>query len=357
MGRIREVSNGVVNTVAGGGVSLADNVPATSAQLSPRGIAVDSAGNLYIAENQRIRRVSNGVINTVAGGGLSSGDNVPATSVQIYPDTIALDQFGNIYETDQSRVRKITNGIITTIAGTGTFGYSGDGGPATSAALTLLGGIAVDPVGNVYLNDYNNGRVRVLTPSGGIGLCSASVSQSNFPLGASGGNLSITIQTAASCAWAVQNLPSWITYSGTAVRTGPATITLAVAANTGEARSALISIAGVSLAVQQAGVPGSLSLTALANAASSLSGGSIAPGEIVVLYGTGLGPAQLLQATVEGDGLYPKQLAGTTVSFNGLAAPIVYTLATQVAAIVPYGITGTAAQVAVSYQGQTTPLA
>jgi uncharacterized protein (TIGR03437 family) len=88
--------------------------------------------------------------------------------------------------------------------------------------------------------------------------------------------------------------------------------------------------------------------------AASFTSGQIAPGEIIVLYGSGIGPDQLVKAPVSGDSTYPKQLADTTVAFNGIAAPIVYTWSTQISAIVPYGITGTTAQVTVTYQGQTT---
>ena len=137
-----------INTVAGNvpaGHSLygGDNGPATSAQLaSPLGVAVDSAGNLYIADtdNHRIRKVSNGVITTVAGNGTAgfSGDNGPATSAQLnYPAGVAVDSAGNLYiaDTDNNRIRKVSNGVITTVAGNGTLGFSGDNGPATSAQL------------------------------------------------------------------------------------------------------------------------------------------------------------------------------------------------------------------------------
>jgi uncharacterized protein (TIGR03437 family) len=169
---------------------------------------------------------------------------------------------------------------------------------------------------------------------------------------ASGGNIAVAIQTTSSCAWAVQSLPQWITYSGKAVGTGQATITLAVATNPGGARSAIISIAGVSAVVSQTGVPGaSPSIAAVTNGASNQTG-PIAPGEIIVIYGLGLGPAQITQAHLGDDGRFGTQLAGTSVQFNGIPAPMIYTWATQVAAIAPYAIGGGTAQVTVTYQSQ-----
>jgi uncharacterized protein (TIGR03437 family) len=367
--RVRKVTGGVITTVAFTGTPgfSGDNGPATSAQLSaPVSVAVDSAGNLYIADahlntssgpiySDRILKVSNGVITTVAGGGSSLADGGPATSALFTPIGIAVDLAGNLYINDDSgRIRKVSNGVITTIAGNGTYGFSGDNGPATSAQLSVSsgrgGGLAVDSSGNVYVADSYNQRIRVLIPSGPT--CSASVSPTTFSPPVSGGNLTITIQTTASCPWAIQSLPQWITYSGNAVGAGPAIVTLAVASNTGTARSVFISVAGTSIPVSQLGAIPSLSLTAVTNAASNL-GGPIAPGEIVTLYGTGLGPVQLTSAHVGSDGLYDAQLAGTSVQFNGISAPMVYTSATQVAAIVPYEVIGSSAQVTVTYQGQT----
>ncbi len=132
----------MIATVAGGGLSLGENVPATSAQLNnPYGVAVDSAGALYIADtaNDRIRKVTNGVIATVAGNGSPgfTGDNGTATTAELsQPYGVAVDSAGNIYiaDTFNNRVRRVTNGTIVTVAGGGpTFG---DNGLPTNATVT-----------------------------------------------------------------------------------------------------------------------------------------------------------------------------------------------------------------------------
>jgi len=121
----------------------------------------------------------------------------------------------------------------------------------------------------------------------------------------------------------------------------------------GGGRSASISVAGVSVVVSQAGLPDTApSIAAVTNGASNLTG-AIAPGEIIVVYGLGLGPAQITQAHLGDDGRFGTQLAGTSVQFNGIPAPMIYTWDKQVAAVVPYTISGSTAQVTVVYQGQT----
>lgn len=173
--RIRIVNtNGVINTFAGGGMSLGDGGQATLAVVNaPWGVAVDATGNILIAENAgRIRKVdTNGIITTVAGNGSSgyNGDGGQATSAGIgNPTSVTVDTANNIYiaDTYNHNIRKVNaSGIISTIAGTGISGYNGDGGISTSAKLNSPRGIAVDGLGNVYISDTWNFRLRKLTKS------------------------------------------------------------------------------------------------------------------------------------------------------------------------------------------------
>jgi hypothetical protein len=178
--RVRKIANGAITTVAGTGVEgfSGDGSLAISAQLdTPHGVAVDGAGNLYIADtgNCRIRVVNPaGFISTVAGDGTPnfSGDGGPALSAELsYPAGLATDPAGNLYVADSwnYRVREITtNGNIRTIAGNGSYGPFGDGAPATAASLGLIQSLAVDAAGNVYLSDSYNHIVRTFAPGGNI---------------------------------------------------------------------------------------------------------------------------------------------------------------------------------------------
>lgn len=177
--RIRKVTPaGAISTYAGTGISgfSGDGGPASAAQLSfPTGLVFDSAGNLIIADqgNNRIRRIDpKGIITTIAGTGVAgySGDGGPALQATFTnPYAVVFDKAGNLYITDiLNYVVRIVNtaGIINTFAGNHTAGYSGDGGPATSASLNLARGMAFDGSGNLYIADTLNHRVRVVSTAG-----------------------------------------------------------------------------------------------------------------------------------------------------------------------------------------------
>lgn len=167
----------IITRFAGGGISLGDGGQATAAKLSrPAQIALDAAGNVYIADyNQhRIRKVTpSGVITTIAGTGVAgyNGSGMPATMAQLYsPAGVALDTAGNIYvsELNGGRVRKILpTGMMYTIAGTGSYTYNGDGIPATAANFAPMG-MCLDVAGNIYFADYVNHRIRKINKTTGI---------------------------------------------------------------------------------------------------------------------------------------------------------------------------------------------
>ena len=326
--RVRKVNtNGVITTVAGNGVSgyNGDNVAATAAELSyPEGVAVDGAGNLFIVENGNnlVRKVdTNGIITTVAGVPKKSGyngDNMPATSALLSgPTTLALDSSGDLYIVDQGNqiIRKVANGTITTVAGVpGTHGYNGDGIPATSAWLDSPAGVAVDAAGDLFITDSSNDRIREVSANGTISTLAGN-GEAAFA-----GDTLLSTRSAVSAPRDVALNSAGSVYI----------------ADTGNNRIRLLSP--------------SAAITSVANSASNAAG-AISPGEIITIFGSLLGPSTLVVNGPNATGAYPTQVGGTTVSINGTAAPMIYASATQVAAVVPYEITGSTAQVTVQYQG------
>lgn len=190
--RVLDLATGVVRTVAGTGPrgSSGDGGPALLARLSgPRMIALDAAGNLYIADsfNHRIRRLgADGVMTTVAGTGVAgfSGDGGPATQARLSePRGLTVGDDGNLYiaDTANARVRRVdvATGVITTLVGDGAKRFAGDGGQAILASLRNPRGVSFDAQGRLLIADTLNHRIRVVAP--------------DVPLGAkAGGNSPVT---------------------------------------------------------------------------------------------------------------------------------------------------------------------
>lgn len=178
--RVRRVDalSGVITTYAGGGTGGDGSVASAAALNGPAGLALDGAGNLYIAEKvgNKVRRVAGDtkMISTIAGTGQYSysGDGGHGTLATLrYPAGVAVDVQGNVYiaDSENHRIRRVSiqNGVITTFAGTGTRGYSGDGGAATAASLNEPSGVGMDNQGNVWIADSGNSRVRRVSISDG----------------------------------------------------------------------------------------------------------------------------------------------------------------------------------------------
>lgn len=386
---VRKVSaSGVITTVAGGGrANPSDGVPAVSVFFGGvTGLAIDQQGNLYIADGNYpyVRKVSpDGLIKTIAGNGIQglSGDGGPAINARLdAPSGLAVDGSGNLFIADSSnsRIRKVSpDGIITTIAGT-TFGYSGDNGLATSAQLATPHGVAVDGSGNLFIADTQNARIRKVSADGVI---TTVAGYGSFGFGGDGGpataaqldHFLVTVDRSGNLfiTDSLNNRVRKVSAGGiitTIAGSGaPATLFNGYYSGDGGAATSAALFAPTSAAVDTAGnvyvadfghdavrvlrpATQSVWIGAIADAASE-EASPLSPGKIVVLYGKGLGPSQLTVAS--GSSGFTSQLAGTRVSFNGVAAPLIYTSDTQAAAIVPYSISGTTIQVTAEYQGQT----
>ena len=177
--RVVNAATGIITTLAGNASygSSGDGGPATKAGLDePNALAIDSIGDLFVCTggDGRIREVmaATGIITTVAGDGDpygTSGDGGPATSAEVNAEGLAVDSAGNLYLSNfPGSIRQIAvgTGVITTVAGNGYYGYTGDGGSATVAEISNPTGIATDPAGNLYIADSSNYRVRQVTFSG-----------------------------------------------------------------------------------------------------------------------------------------------------------------------------------------------
>ena len=393
---VRKVSaSGTITTVAGNGTQgySGDGGLALSAQLSdPAGVAVDGSGNIYVADsgNHRVRKISPaGVITTLAGTGKQSfsGDGGPAVNAALaMPRGVALDASGNLYIADKynDRIRKIANGTITTVAGGGnptSYGWTGDGGPATSAYLNHPENVAVGAGGNLYIVDSGHRRIRRVNSSGTITTVAGGGTQgrgdgglaTDTELGIYGNNYlpdaggvavdaagSIYIVGDASCNCIRKVMPDGIInmiagngldgYSGDGGTATNARFSspdgVAVDA-VGNVYVADVNNGAIRLLrpVTAPLLPG-ITVSGITNAASSLPGG-IAPNEFITIWGEGLGPASGGYS-----GPMTTVAAGTTVYIGGIPAPILYSSARQVNALVPFGVARRGATtVQVEYNG------
>ena len=166
--RVRKISNGIITTIAGTGVGgfTCDSCAAPTSQLnSPTSVAIDGGGILYIADsaNHRVRKVVNNLISTVVGGSISIPVNTSAASTILRdPRGVALSPSGELYIADpgSNTIRKLYRGVVSLVSGDGTPGFSGDGGPAASARTNGANSVALDGAGNLYIADVGNNRVR-----------------------------------------------------------------------------------------------------------------------------------------------------------------------------------------------------
>ncbi len=390
---IREVSGGNISTIAGNEINgyTGDNGKATSASLAqPTGVAVDSSGNIYIADtsNQVIRKVtSGGTITTFAGTGLNPGyggdGNGAAGALLFKPAGLVLDSAGNLFFCDNGNnvVRKIvlSTGIITTFAGNvASPGYLGDGGPATKAGLSAPAAVAVDTSGNVYIADTNDNVVRKVATNGVI----STVAGNGTPGFSGDGGRAVFAQLSHPKGVAVDSSGNvyisdtlnsrirMVTPNGT-ISTIIGTGQSAYFGDNGPGTSAAVNFpAGLSfdssgklyvadtnnsvIRVFTSGTP--TGAKPVINSGGVISAGqfgaftSVAPGSWIEIYGSSLaaGTADWSSAFQNGNINAPTLVGGTTVTVGGQNAFIDYVSPGQVNAQVPSNVNPGSQQVVVS---------
>ncbi len=320
--RISKITTAGVFTVAGGSAPgyAGDGGLAFQAFLNaPEAVTLDGAGNLYIADtnNHAVRKVTPaGLITTFAGTGVAgySGDGGPASRATLqFPSGIRADSEGNIYiaDTGNNAIRKVSSaGTISTAAG-GIEGFGGDGGPATQAQLRSPHGLAADTHGNLFIADTGNHRVRVISSDGTI----TTIAGTGVAGFSGDGGPAVFAQLDEPVAIATDSIGNVYVADRTANRVRQLT---------------------------PSGTPSPIAyaqIAALVNAASQLAG-PVAPGEIITMYGTDLGPGIPVSGQFGSSGTLSTELGGTQVLFDGVAAPLLYVQYGQLNLIVPYEVAG-----------------
>jgi len=314
---VRKVApDGSISTFAGNGQvesspgGTGDHGPPTSAELSgPTSVALDSSGDLYIADTnvRRVREVSGGTITTVAGTGLAccSGEGGPAVMASISaPEQISFDSSGDLLIAESNAwVHKVSGGILSRLAGTGIAGYSGNGGLATSAQL----GAGVDGViafaGNIYIADTYNNLIRVVDPNGVIETAAGTTT-----CGYTGdGGLSLTAELCQPMGMAMYGDSIYFAdYQNGVVRR--------------------MTLNGTP-SIMTGGI-----LNAASYAVLNGAGTPVAPGSLVAIFTAPLGvPAAAFSGTS-----LPDSLGGVTVTFNSVPAPIVQVWPGNALSPIPY---------------------
>jgi uncharacterized protein (TIGR03437 family) len=339
--RVRQVlADGSIRTVAGTGTSGsgADGAPPLTVALrGPRGICFDRASSLYIVDtsNHRALRVPpGGLVQTVAGNGSpgDGGDGGQGKLAQLnQPAACQVDSYGSLYIADtlNHRVRKVSaGGTISTVAGTGAVGFSGDEAAATAAQLAAPSGIAVEDAGNLYIADTGNHRIRLVTADGVIHTI-AGIGGPGFS-GDSGPALSAQL-----------NLPAGLTLDGSGAL---------YIADSGNQRVRRLVPDALMVPPDPIVPPPALTVV------NALSGqtGPVAPGEIVSVFGAGLGPESGVPGNLESTGLLANLVAGVEVRFDNVPVPLFYVQNQQINAQAPYTLAGASAtHIEVRVQGES----
>ena len=366
-------STGYITILAGTGAAgtSGEDAAANKASITDvHGIAVDSAGNVYISDTStcRIRRIDNPNTNTTPNIATFAGSTaVPfcgATSGSpfVSPGALAFDTKGNLYVADYqaSVVRVVTpKGAVSVFAGNGSYGYSGDGGAASKALLAFPVSLAFDAAGNLYIGDEGNRNIRKVDTGGNIttvvtglvpeGMAVDPTGTYFYFVDGSSSTVRKVLPGGAIVTIAGNGQPGYGgdgVFNGTIYTGGPsslAQVNQPAGLTLGPDGSLYLADSGNDVIRHLVQASSSLGVQDAASevSGSNLEAGAISPGEILVLFGSGLGPSAITSAA-PANGLFPTQLAGTSVTFNGVPAPLIYTSSGLVAVVAPYEIVSSA---------------